>query len=97
MKWYRNPKLVDKTPIVTTFLLEAANVQQLWRMWTTWTSAGQSWTAWLSVQIALWLWLNFYLTFNRDNKFAIYGTAVGIALNTSVILSVLFFRYYIGG
>ena len=93
MKWYRNPKLVDKTPLVTTFLLEAANVQQLFRMWTTWTAAGQSYTAWISVNIALWLWLNFYLTFNRENKFAIYGTAFGICLNTAVILSVLYFRY----
>ncbi len=93
MKWYRNPKLVDKTPLVTTGLLEAANVQQLWRMWTEHTAAGQSVTAWFSVNIALWLWLNFYLTFNRENKFAIIGTSVGIVLNALVIATVIFFRY----
>ncbi len=88
-----NPKVVDKTPIITTFLLEAANVQQLWRMWTEWTAAGQSITAWLSVNIALWLWLNFYLVFNRENKFAIVGTSIGIGLNACVILTVVLFRY----
>jgi hypothetical protein len=88
-----NPKVVDKTPIVTVFLLEGANLQQLWRMWTARTSAGQSVTAWLSVNLALWLWLNFYLVFNRQNKFAIWGTAVGIFLNALVLLTVIYFRY----
>jgi hypothetical protein len=86
-------KLVDKTPIITTLLLEAANVQQLKRMWTEHTAAGQSITAWVSVNIALWLWVNFYLNFNPDNKWAIRGTALGIALNTTVILTVAYFRY----
>ncbi len=89
-----NPKVVDKTPIVTVFLLEGANLQQLWRMWTEQTSAGQSVTAWLSVNIALWLWLNFYLVFNRQNKFAIWGTAIGIFLNACVLATVIFFRYW---
>lgn len=93
MKWYRNPKLVDKTPLVSVALLEIANIQQLWRIWTEWTAAGQSIGGWLCVQIALWLWLNFYLTFNRDNKFAIYGTALGIVMNASVLVSVVLFRY----
>lgn len=91
-----DPKVVDKTPIVTTFLLEAANVQQLWRMWTTQTAAGQSVTAWLSVNLALWLWLNFYFVFNRQNKFAIVGTSIGIGLNALVMLTVLYFRYVVG-
>jgi hypothetical protein len=73
-------------------LLEGVNIQQLWRMWTEHTSAGQSVTAWLSVNLALWLWLNFYLVFNRQNKFAIYGTAVGIFLNACVLATVLWFR-----
>lgn len=96
VNYYRtNPKVVDKTPIVTTFLLEAANVQQLWRMWTTGTAAGQSVTAWLSVNIALWLWLNFYLVFNRQNKFAIIGTSIGIGLNALVMLTVIYFRFLV--
>lgn len=94
-RWRTNPTIVEKTPLITTLLLEMANVGQLWRMWTTWTAAGQSVWSWLSVQAALWLWLNFYLVFNRKNKFAIIGTSVGIALNMLVILSVVFFRYLV--
>jgi uncharacterized protein with PQ loop repeat len=93
--WYRRPELVDKTPLISVALLEAANIQQLIRMWTERTAAGQSLTAWVTVNIALWLWLNFYLTFNRQNKFAIWGTALGILMNALVCLSVLFFRYLI--
>lgn len=93
MKFYRNPVIVNKTPIVTTALLEAANVSQIWRMWTEWTAAGQSLWGWMMVNLALILWLNFYLTFNRQQKYAIWGTAFGIAMNSTVILTVVFFRY----
>lgn len=89
----KDPKIVEKTPLLSVFLLELANVQQLWRMWTEWTSAGQSVWGWLCVNIALCLWLNFYLVFNRDNKFAIYGTAFGIVMNAAVIVTVMLFRY----
>jgi hypothetical protein len=91
--WYRRPSLVSKTPLAAVGLLETANVSQLWRMWSTWTADGQRVVGWVCVNIALVLWLNFYLTFNREQKFAIWGTVVGIAMNTCVILTVLFFRY----
>jgi hypothetical protein len=87
-----NPTVVDKTPIVSTFLLELANVGQLHRMWTQHTAAGQEVLSWAFVNVALWLWLNFYLVFNKDNQFAIWGTRIGIGLNTAVMLSVLYFR-----
>lgn len=93
MKYWNDPYLVSKTPIITTFLLEAANLQQLYRMWTTWTADGQSVTAWISVNIALILWLNFYRVITPNEKFAIWGTTVGIALNSIVIATVLFFRW----
>lgn len=93
MKVWSNPKWVSKTPLITTFLLEAANLQQLWRMWTTWTAAGQSISAWVSVNLALLLWLNFYRVITPNEKFAIWGTAIGVCLNTLVILTVAFFRY----
>jgi hypothetical protein len=88
-----NKAIVDKTPVATTILLELANIGQLYRMWTTWTSDGQSVYSWLAVNMALWLWFNFYLVFNRANRFAIWGTGVGIGLNTLVLLSVIYFRY----
>jgi hypothetical protein len=90
-----NPKLVGFTPIITTGLLEGANVSQIYRMWSTHTAAGQSLWAWLLVNLALMLWLNFYLVFNREQKFAIWGTVVGIGLNWIVIFSVIIFRYLV--
>lgn len=90
------PRIVDKTPLVSVALLEAANVQQLFRMWSEHTAAGQSLWAWMTVNVALWLWVNFYVVFNRDNKFAIYGTALGIVMNTLVILTIIWFRYFAG-
>lgn len=44
-----NKNVIKHTPIVTTGLLEGANVQQLYRMWTEHTSLGQSLTAWICV------------------------------------------------
>lgn len=90
-----NPKIVDKTPLLTTLLFESANVGQLWRMWTQSTAAGQSLWAWICVNIAMWLWLNFYLVFNRENKFAIWCTSFGILLNSFVVFTVFYFRYLV--
>jgi hypothetical protein len=87
-------KWVARTPILSVLLLEAANVSQITRMWTERSAEGQSVLGWISVNMALWLWLNFYLTFNRAQKFAIYGTVLGIAINSLVILSVLYFRHF---
>lgn len=92
--FWRRPSLVSKTPLITTFLLEWANLSQLWRMWGEGTAEGQSLMGWVSVNLALILWLNFYLTFNRDQKFAIWGTAFGIGMNTAVIGTVLWFRVW---
>lgn len=83
-----------RTPIVSVILLEAANFQQLWQMWVIDHSAeGQSVTAWLSVQVALWLWLNFYRVITPEARWAIWGTRLGITLNMLVVLSVLYWRY----
>lgn len=89
-----DPKWVLRTPIVSVVLLEWANVQQLVQMWVLDHSAkGQSLGAWLSVQTALWLWLNFYRVITPDAKWAIRGTQLGITLNMAVCLSVLYWRY----
>jgi hypothetical protein len=86
--------LVLRTPILSVVLLEAANVQQLVQMWVLDHSAkGQSLTAWLSVQAALWLWLNFYRVITPDAFWAIWGTRLGIGLNMAVCLSVVYWRY----
>ncbi len=92
--WIRNPKFVALTPIFSVAMLEIANVQQLIQMWTTKTADGQSLGGWCCVAVALLLWLNFYLTFNKAQKWAIYGTILGIVMNASVIASVIKFRYF---
>lgn len=85
------------TPMVAVGLLEFANVNQLVRMWTEWTAAGQSLWGWLSVQLALWLWLNFYRVITPNERFAFWGTGIGIAMNMAVCLTVVFFRYVLHG
>lgn len=93
MRPWSNRPLVSKTPLATVFLLEHANAQQIYRMWSEGTAEGQSLVGWCSVWIALVLWLNFYRVITPDEKFAFWATAVGIALNTCVIASVVWFRY----
>jgi uncharacterized protein with PQ loop repeat len=96
MKPWNNPAIVSSTPLVAVGLLEWANLSQLFRMWTEWTAAGQSLLGWISVQLALWLWLNFYRVITPNEKKAIYGTAIGVVMNMAVILTVCYFRYVLG-
>jgi len=93
MKWYNDPVWVARTPIISVALLEFANVQQLWRMWTEHSALGQSVGAWITVNIALWLWVHFYRVMTPGAKWAIRGTMLGIGMNTMVILTVLWFRW----
>ncbi len=95
MTAWSNPALVAKTPLVTVVLLENANIQQLWRMWTQHTAAGQSLWGWLSVNLALLLWCNFYRVCCPDQRIAYWATVVGWALNTCVVLTVAYFRYVV--
>lgn len=92
MVW-NNREIVSKTPILTTFLLEGANIGQIVRMWTEWTAKGQSLTAWLMVNLALILWFNFYRLLCPEQKWARYCTGLGIVINSFVCLSVVYFRY----
>jgi uncharacterized protein with PQ loop repeat len=92
MPW-KNPSFVQKTPLISVFLLEWANLSQLIRMWTEWSSEGQSLMGWITVNIALWIWLNFYNVITPEARYAIWGTRFGILMNSAVIFSVIFFRY----
>lgn len=94
MPFLTNKVWVLRTPILSVLLLELANIQQLWQMWVVdWSADGQSLTGWLCVQVALWLWLNFYYVITPDAKWAIRGTTLGIVLNMAVCLSVVYWRY----
>lgn len=79
-------------PVITLFLLEFANISQLYTMWTTRTSAGQNPIGWISVNAALVLWLLWYLEFTPEKKLAIYATAVGICINAVVIVTTFYFQ-----
>lgn len=93
MRFLSDPRWVDKTPILTTLLLEAANVQQLVRMWSEGSAEGQSITGWLSVNVALLLWLNFYRVVTPHATWAIRGTLFGVVMNAAVILTVAWFQF----
>lgn len=89
--------LVDKTPILTTLLLEAANVGQITRMWREGTAEGQSLSAWLLVCGALCLWQNFFwrtMPKGSARTYSLVGTAIGITMNLTVVLTVIYFRYW---
>lgn len=90
---WNDPKWVGRTPILTTLLLESANVGQIARMWTHRTAAGQSISSWVCVNLALWLWANFYRVITPEQLWARRTIKVGIALNSAVILSAIWFRY----
>lgn len=92
---FSNKNVMRHTPIVTTLLLEGANVGQLIRMWTEHTAAGQSLWAWFSVGVALALWLCWYRLFVPEQKIAIYSCLSGILMNQAVIWTVIYFRYLV--
>lgn len=94
MRFWNDPKFVSKTPILTVFLLESANVSQLIRMWTEKTAEGQSLWGWMMVSAALFLWCNFYRVCCPKEKWALWTTMFGIFMNALVILSVVYFRYF---
>lgn len=93
--WINDPKVVGKCLLVTTFLLEGANIGQLHRMWTEHTAAGQSLWSWLSVGLALVIWCNYYRVICPQEKFAFRCTCVGVFINTLVWLSVVYWRYLV--
>lgn len=93
MNILNNPKIVDKTPVLTVFLLEGANVSQIHRMWSEQTANGQSLQGWIFVTIALILWANFYRVCCKDQKWAYYTTLFGIFINLLLVITVIYFRY----
>lgn len=93
MQPWNRKALVAKTPLLTTFLLEYANIGQLFRMWHERSALGQNLVSWMSVGLALILWCNFYRVFNPEQKFALRCTQFGVFMNALVILTVFYFRY----
>ena len=92
-RWWQNPALVSKTPLVTSLLLDGGAVGQIVRMCREHTAAGQSLTSWCMVVAALVLWLNFYRVKTPGETIAIRMTAFSVAINTAIVLTILYFRY----
>src|SRR3954466_15921571 len=88
-------RYVKHIPFVTTGLLEGANCSQLHRMWTERTSAGQSIVGWGLVWLALVLWLIYYCVMLPNEKAPRWCTALGIVINSTVIFTVIYFRYLV--
>ncbi len=95
MKPWSNPRLVSKTPLIGVGLLEHANLQQLYRMWSEGTADGQSLWGWISVFVALLFWCNFYRVCCPNEKFAFWATTFSVLMNLLVILTVVHFRYLV--
>lgn len=93
MTWYRDPTWVARFPLAASLLLELANFQQLWRMWSEGSALGQSIGAWISVQAALWLYLHFYRVLTPDQRWAILAVRISIGINWLVIGTVCWFRF----
>jgi len=90
-------KYVKYTPLVTVLFLESANVEQIYRMWSEQTAAGQSLLGWFSVWCALVLWANYYRVIApKENRSAFWVTMFGIGMNSVVMLTVIYFRYLRG-
>lgn len=92
--WYLRKEVCVYAPVLATALLEYANVGQLWRMWTERTAAGQSVTSWFAVFLALACYNQFYRVCVPDQKWAYRMNVLGMVMNLSVCLTVIYFRYF---
>lgn len=89
--------VVDKFPLGTTVLLEGANAAQLIRMWTEKSALGQSVIGWSLVWLALVMWFTYYWVTVPEKKLPRYCTGFGILVNSSVVLTVIYFRSFYAG
>lgn len=95
MKFWQNPKIVNKTPIITSMLIDGAAIGQIARMWREQSALGQSLVSWCSVIVALILWDNFYRVITPDQKWALITIKISIVLNVLIVASIIWFRYVI--
>jgi hypothetical protein len=94
--WFQRPKFVEKTPLLVGIFAEYANGGQLWRMWREHSALGQNVWSWIAVQATLWLWLNYdyIIVPGGPRSWAFRVTAFGLILNTAVIVTVIYFRWF---
>ena len=93
IRFWNDPAVVGKTPIVTVMLLEGANLGHIYKMWSQQSSLGQNSLSLLAVGVALVFWMNFYRVNCPGEKFAFWATFVGVMLNCSVTATALWFYF----
>ena len=84
-------KFLTVSPMITAAMLEGANAMQIWRMVTEHSALGQNAWSWVSVNVALWLWCNFYRA-----KFlltALCMTLLSVVITSLVVLTVAYYRH----
>lgn len=86
-------RLATITPLITTAMFETANTLQMVQMWRKHSALGQSLASWVMVNIALWLWLNFYYVKTPNERNAIIATKIGIVINAAVVATVAYFTF----
>lgn len=92
MKFYNNPKLVTWTPLITSAILEWANLSQIWRMYCEGSSASQSLLGWVLVDIAMILWWNYYRVCTPDQRAALISIKLAILVNIIATAVVVYYR-----
>jgi len=83
---------IEYAPVASAVLFEWANVNQLARMWTQRTSAGQSLTAWLSVLVGLALFVAYYR--HKGLTVPMLTTSGSVVLCGAVCATVAYFRWF---
>jgi len=93
MKFWNNPNIISKSPLVALICFEGANIGQIIRMLYEHAAQDQSLTSWIMVNIGLWIYYNFYRVCTPKEKFARFTAMAGIVINTMVISTVVYWRY----
>lgn len=96
LRFLSNPRWIKYTPAVSTVFIDGGAVGQIVQMIREQTAAGQNLWSWVSVTFMLCLWLNFYRVFTPDQKLAIWATALSIGLNSTIVATIVYFRFLLG-
>lgn len=89
---WNNKKWVARTPLLSTLLVESANLIQLARVWREGTGQGQSILAWVCIGLALVVRFNYYRVILPNQRLARLCVLVGMVINVALIFSLFIIR-----
>lgn len=75
-------------PAISSVLLEAGNIGQLWQMWSRRTAAGQNPWSYFSILAALLLWL-LYFNYGEGRKLAFWATLSSFIMVAAILVTVV--------